>query len=851
MFFHFHASLRRISTRIIRVQYGIVRGKSGPARVQAGECMKVMKFGGTSVGSPEAVRRLIGIVKESGEKHVVVSAFSGVTDSLIKAARAAATGDASFKDVLTALRKRHRLMADTLTTGGYAMETESWLSETLGELGSMLLGISLVRELSVHSLDLIMSFGERMSAFIISRAFLSAGIEAEYADARSFLVTDASYGCAACRYDLTNPKVVEKLGAVDSLHVITGFISATETGETTTLGRGGSDLTASILGAALGAEEIVIWTDVDGIMTSDPRLVPEAFRIDEITYEEALELSHFGAKVLHPPTVAPAMACGIPIRIKNSFNPGCPGTLITTDAAPSEYPVRGIASIKKVALIRIEGSGMVGATGMAGRVLGCLSRIRANVILITQASSQHSICCAVSADDADRGNAELRSEFELEMMAGVIEQPRIERDVAIIAVVGERMKRRTGISGKVFHALGRYGVNIIAIAQGSSELNISAVINASDEAKALNAVHRAFFLSGIRSVNLFLVGTGLIGSTLLSQIAAQSEVLLSRHSVRINLVGITNSRRMLIKPDGIDPSVWKQALETGESADIRTFVAGMKKLNLPNTAFCDCTASDSLPELYQDILDSAIAIVTPNKRANAGPLGRYKALVSTSRETGIPYCYETTVGAGLPIIGPLQDLVASGDRITRIEAVLSGTISFILNSFVEGRRFSDLVREARERGYTEPDPRDDLSAMDAARKALILAREWGCDMHFEEMVIDPILPSACFEAPSVDAFFDVLASFDDEMERKRAEAAAAGGMLRYVAVIEDGKARLSLRVATEKDPFLNLVGTDNMVVFTTDRYNELPLVVKGPGAGSAVTAGGVFADVVKLAKTIV
>ncbi len=813
--------------------------------------MKVMKFGGTSVGSPEAVKRLIGIVKDSGEKLVVVSAFSGVTDSLIRAAKAAATGDATFKDILTALRKRHRLMAETLTTGGYGTETDAWLSETLGELGSMLLGISLVRELSVHSLDLIMSFGERMSAFIISRAFLSAGLEAEFTDARDIVKTDESYGCAACKYDLTNTLVRAALFGPDSIHVITGFIASSEKGDTTTLGRGGSDLTASILGAALKVDEIEIWTDVDGIMTSDPRLVPEAFRIDEITYEEALELSHFGAKVLHPPTVAPAMAQGIPIRIKNSFNPACPGTLITSSAAPSEYPVRGIASIKHIALIRVQGSGMVGSTGMAGRVLGCLSRIKANVVLITQASSQHSICCAVSHDDAERSSQALMSEFELEMLAGAIEPPLVETDRAIIAVVGERMKRRTGISGRVFHALGRNGVNIIAIAQGSSELNISAVINAADEAKALNAVHRAFFLSGIRSVNLFLVGTGLIGKTLLSQIAAQKEQLLSSLSVRINLIGVANSRRMVIDPAGIDPALWKDALDTGETCDLGAYVDRMKKLNLPNTAFCDCTASENIPDFYLDLLNNAVTIVTPNKRANAGPLKRYKDLVGVSRETGIPYCYETTVGAGLPIIGPLQDLVASGDRINRIEAVLSGTISFILNSFIEGRKFSELVREAKERGYTEPDPRDDLSAMDAARKALILAREWGYDMHFEDMVIEPILPKACFEAPSVDAFFEILASFDAVMEKKRAEAAAQGGMLRYVAVIEGGKASLRLRVATEKDPFLNLVGTDNMVVFTTDRYNELPLVVKGPGAGAAVTAGGVFADIVKIAKTIV
>ncbi len=813
--------------------------------------MRVMKFGGSSVGSPEAVRHMIEIVRSESERIIVVSAFSGVTDTLVRAARGAARGDPSFKEVLTALRKRHRMMAEALTTGGYGTETDQWLAQTLGELGSMLLGISLVRELTPHSLDLIMSFGERMSAFIISRAFLSAGFEAEFTDARDFLVTDDNHGAASCRYDLSAPRMERIFADLDCIRIVTGFIGGSEDGETTTLGRGGSDLTASILGAALGAEEIVIWSDVDGIMTADPRLVPEALRIEEITYEEALELSHFGAKILHPPMVAPAMSKGIPVRIRNSFNPGCPGTLILADASPSEYPVRGIASIKKAALLRLQGSGMPGATGMAGRMLGALASARANVFLITQASSQHSICCAVGPDDAERGIRALEEEFSLEIGARAIDRPVVETELSIIAVVGERMKRRTGISGRVFHALGRNGVNIIAIAQGSSELNISAVISATDEAKALNAVHSAFFLAGIRSVNLFLVGTGLIGSTLLDQIATQHDRLLERHSVRINLVGLANTRRMIIEPAGLAASVWRERVAGGESCDIDAFLERLKRLNLPNTVFCDCTASETVPERYLGLLENAISIVTPNKRANAGPLARYKDLVEYSRENGIPYCYETTVGAGLPIIGPLQDLVACGDRIRRIEAVLSGTISFILNNFVEGRRFSDLVREAKGRGYTEPDPRDDLSAMDAARKALILAREWGMDIDFEDMAIEPILPRACFDAPGVDAFFEVLGSFDGVMEEKRAAAEREGGVLRYVATIDNGSARLALRVCPPGDPFRNLVGTDNMVVFTTDRYSELPLVVKGPGAGADVTAGGVFADIVKLAKTIV
>jgi aspartokinase/homoserine dehydrogenase 1 len=576
-----------------------------------------------------------------------------------------------------------------------------------------------------------------------------------------------------------------------------------------------------------------------------------------------MEISHFGAKVLFPPTVKPALEKGIPIHIRNTFNPAGGGTRILRDASEGGYPIRGISSMHNVALVRIQGSGMVGAAGFSARVFGALAARGINVILISQSSSEYSICFAVVPEDARRAEAALKEEFETEIRRGAIEEPVTEKDLSIIAVVGSRMKSTSGISGKVFHALGRNGVNVIAIAQGSSELNISAVLSRQDEGKALNAIHEAFFLAGLRSVNLFLLGTGLIGGTLLDQIARHREILADKDKIRINLVGAANSRRMVFRREGLDPKRVKTflAAEGKEARDGRdgaaepfnlsAFIEKMISLNLPNTAFCDCTASDDVSASYGEIIQSAIPIVTPNKRANAGSFDYYRRLTAYSRERGIPYLYETTVCAGLPVISTLRDLFFSGDRVRRIEAVLSGTLSFIFNNFDGSRPFSALVREAKAKGYTEPDPRDDLNAMDAARKALILARECGMSLEFANVDIEPILPAACFKAPGVDAFFRELEKSDAAFEKRRSAAAAAGKSLCYVAVIEEGAARLSLRPESEGSPFRSLVDSDNIVVITTDRYSKLPMVIKGPGAGAQVTAGGVFADIVRIARTLV
>ncbi len=817
--------------------------------------MLVLKFCGTSVGSPLAIRKLIDVVRDGAHEGktriVVVSAFSGITDQLIETARLAEAGDGIYEEKLLSMRKRHDESVAELCAGEDRKVADEFVAAAFEELAGTLKGVRLLGELSARSLDFVMSFGERLSAFIVSRAFRSAGKEADFLDARLVLRTDDQYGAAVCRKEESYASVRAALNSRPALQIATGFIAATEDGHTTTLGRGGSDLSTALFGAAIGADEIEIWTDVDGILTADPKQVKTAFRIESISYEEAMELSHFGAKVLHPPTVRPAFEKGIPIRIRNTFNPSCSGTLIASDVPPGQYPVRGVSSIKDVSLVRVQGPGMVGVTGFSSRLFGCLARRGINVILISQASSEHSICFAVLPKDAVPAGNAIKDEFEREISAGSIDYPAIERDMSIIAVVGAGMKRTPGISGKVFHSLGRNGVNIFAIAQGSSELNISAVIARNDESKALNAVHEAFFLSGVRSVNLFLVGVGLIGGTLLEQISRQRELLSDQHRIRVNLIGVANSRRMAFDRHGLDPAAAKAALDAGEGFDLKAFVERMKGFNLPNTAFCDCTAGDAVPTVYMELLKLAVPIVTPNKRANSGKYADYRALVDYSRERGIPYLYETTVCAGLPVISTLHDLFLSGDRVRRIEAVVSGTLSFIFNNWDGAKTFSALVREAKAKGYTEPDPRDDLNAMDAARKALILARECGMALEFEDVEIEPILPDSCLKAPSVDAFFEELEKQDAAFEQKRKAAESKGKALRYVAVVEDGKAKIFVREAAANDPFRSLVDADNMVVVTTDRYSSLPLVVKGPGAGAQVTAGGVFADVVRIARTLV
>ncbi|MDR1901083.1 MAG: bifunctional aspartate kinase/homoserine dehydrogenase I [Treponema sp.] len=823
--------------------------------------MLVCKFGGTSVGKPEAIEQILKILKDNDHKDrvgaVVVSALSGLTDTLIDITRKAAVNERSYSGIVDALEERHLMIAGYFLNKTEKEHTETVLKGIFLQLRQLLEGIASLQELSPRTLDRVMGFGEMLSSVLLADIFTAKGLPATALDARDLVKTDDNYGKAQFLKEETYSNIREFFNArrEKPLYVVTGFIGSTVHGETATLGRGGSDLSAAIFGAALGAETVEIWSDVDGILTADPRLVKNAFLIENISYIEAMELSHFGAKVLYPPTIRPSLEQGIPIWIRNTFKPLGKGTMITEEPVSGGFPVLGISSTNHVALVRIQGSGMVGVAGFSSRLFGALAQKRINIILITQSSSEYSICFAVLPSDIENAGLAIQEQFAQEIEAGVIDAPVVEQDFSIIAVVGSRMKSTPGISGKFFHALGRNGVNIVAIAQGSSELNISAVIARQDEEKALNAVHEAFFLSTVRSVNLFLIGIGLIGGTLVDQLAVHQEILADQHHVRINLAGAANSRNMIFRREGLDPKTVRSRLREGGEGilpfDLQTFIEKMKAFNLPNTAFCDCTASRDVADQYAGIIQSAIPIITPNKLANSGSFAYYKTLTGYSKDSGIPYLYETTVCAGLPVISTLRDLHLSGDRVRRIEAVLSGTLSFIFNNFDGSKPFSALVREAKAKGYTEPDPRDDLNAMDAARKALILARECGMSLEFDAVAIEPILPAACFEAAGVDAFFAELEKHDAGFESRRREAEAQGNALRYVAVIEDGSARISLRTEGPGSPFLSLKDADNIVVITSDRYSVLPMVIKGPGAGAQVTAGGVFADIVRIARTLV
>ena len=838
--------------------------------------MLVLKFGGASTGNVRGIERIIDILKDKDHLGnvcvVVVSAFSGETDSLIELARTASRGDAYAQQV-NSFCKRYKDFTARFIKGAERKNAVNSIESAITGLSRILDGISLLGELSDRSLDLIMSFGERLCADMIARILSSAGIEAGFLDARELVKTDAAYGRANILHAETEANIRTFFkGHKKPLQVVTGFIASTLEGHTTTIGRDGSDLSAAVFAAALGAKKLEIWSDVDGILTADPKLVGNAFRIEEISYIEAMEISHFGARVIFPPSVKPALEKGIPIVIRNTFNPSCTGTKIVKKAAAGKFPIRGISSISNAALIRIQGSGMVGVAGFSARVFGALARKGISVMLITQSSSEYSICFAVLPADVPLAEMVLKEEFANEIRNGSIDKPVVEKDLSIVAAVGSAMKSTSGISGRVFHALGRNGINIIAIAQGSSETNISAVISKSDEAKALNAIHDAFFFAQQRSVNLFLVGTGLIGGTLLDQIADNLEKLADRDMIKINLIGAANYDKMIFSHNahaafdasgkvsaqaGLDPKKTKKLLneagagEGTEAFNLAVFIEKMVSLNLPNSCFCDCTASEEISASYEKILHQSIPIVTPNKKANSGSMDYYRRLTNYSRERGIPYLYETTVGAGLPVISTLRDLFLSGDKVLRIEAVLSGTLSFIFNNFNGSKNFSALVRDAKAMGYTEPDPRDDLNAMDAARKILILARECGLSLEFANVKIEPILPQACFKAKNIDAFFLELEKTDTVFEKRRAQASAEGKLLRYVAVIEEGRAKLSLRGESEGSPFRSLVDSDNIVVITTERYSKLPMVIKGPGAGAQVTAGGIFADIVRTARTLV
>jgi aspartokinase/homoserine dehydrogenase 1 len=814
--------------------------------------MKVLKFGGTSVGSVESIRKVAEILSsfKKKEKFVVVfSAMSGITNLLVEVGQKASTSDISYQQVLKTIEQKHVSTAKTLIDVKNQGKIIAQLKLVLNELQDLLHGVYLLKELSPRSNDLILSFGERLSGYLVSEFLKQEGVDVIFLDARKVITTDNGFGSAKVDFKKTDKAIKEYFKDIKSSVVVTGFIGSTDKGETTTLGRGGSDYTASVFGAALDSEGIEIWTDVDGIMTADPRKVKRAFTLPQVSYIEAMEMSHFGAKVIYPPTLQPAFKKRIPIWIKNTFNTAFEGTLINEKTSVTDHSVKGISSIENISMLNLTGSGMVGVPGVAGRLFGALARNFINVILITQASSEHSICFVIDSKEAVKARAAVEEEFEHEINAGKIDKLHEKDNLAIVAVVGDNMRHTPGIAGKLFSSLGKNGVNVVAIAQGSSEINLSVVIDKTNLTKALNVIHESFFLSDVKTINVFVVGVGLIGSALLKQLQKQGAYLLKEKNFKINVVGLANSKKMLINENGVALTSWKEKLEEhGEKTNLKEFVKRMVDLNLRNSIFVDNTSNKDVVSFYQTIIDESISIVTPNKLANSGLYKDYKKLQETAFKRGVKLMYETNVGAGLPVINTLNDLKDSGDKIIRIEGVLSGTLSYIFNNFKGDKKFSDIVKEAKEKGFTEPDPRDDLNGKDVARKILILARESGFNLEFDDVVVENILPAPCLKAKTVEEFFIQLEKNNDVFSKKRAAADKANKVLRFIAKLENGKAEVSLQTVDSTHPFYSLSGSDNMIAYTTERYKERPLVIKGPGAGAEVTAAGVFGDIIRISN---
>ena len=815
--------------------------------------MKVLKFGGSSVGSIENIHRIINIVRaeKAQDKEVVLvcSAFNKVTDQLINAGKLAEKKDNNtYLEIFQNFKDRHQTTIENIIEDtAIKKEMMDEFFESMDRVEDILKGVHLLGELSDKTLAQLVSYGERFSCFIVAGALRNAGLNGIYVNATQLVRTDSNYLSAKVNFEKTNKNIADFFEAVHGVAVVTGFIGTDELGNVTTLGRGGSDYTAAIFAAALKASAIEIWTDVDGVLTADPRRVEQAFTIPTLSYKEAMELSHFGAKVIYPPSIQPAYIKNIPLIIKNTFNPEHPGTYISKDSGKSANIIKGISSLSDIALLRMEGTGMVGVVGIASRLFATLSRAGINIIFLTQGSSEHSICFGILPGEIKKAQKSVEEEFRYEIQNRQILPLVIETNNSIIAVIGENMTNSPGVSAKMFKALGKNGINVKAIAQGSSELNITAVIEQVNEAKALNALHEIFFENDVHSVNVFLVGpTGLIGKTLLKQIKNQFDFLQNEKSMQINVTGITNSKKMLIDSNGIDLSDWENELnENGTEANLEAFTRKMVEMNFANTVFVDCSASKHVVEFYEKLLKKSISIVTPNKIANTLSQDKYNQLRKLAKQSNARFMYETNVGAGLPVIGVLQSLLNSGDKILKIEAVLSGTLSYIFNTYKGDLKFSDVVLDAKEKGFTEPDPRDDLSGLDVARKALILSRDSGGIMELSDIAVENLVPATLRDI-DVKTFLQKLPELDAMYESVKQEAESKGNVLRYMAVIENGQVQIALKQVDAQHPFYNLSGSDNMIVFTTERYKNNPLVIKGPGAGAEVTAAGVFAEIISI-----
>jgi len=805
--------------------------------------MKVLKFGGTSVGSADNIRKVKSIVENQNcDVIVVVSALGGITDKILSAARNASKGAGDFHKDLNEIKTRHDEVIQALFNGSGAIKII--VTKLLDELEQILTGITLVGELTTKTLDRIAGIGERISSHIVAQF-----IGAERFDSTEFIRTDSNFGKATVDFDVTNKNIQDIFTDFKGIAVVPGFISKNIKGEFTTIGRGGSDYTAAIISAALDAKILEIWTDVNGFMTADPRVISKAYTIPELTYSEAMELSHFGAKVIYPPTILPVYKKRIPILIKNTFEPENPGTRISYNVENgAERIIKGISSISGIALVTLQGIGMVGVTGISMRLFSALARENVNVILISQASSENSISIAIEENAVEIARNAIQNDFEKEIINGQINKIAIETELSIVAIVGENMKHSTGIAGKLFSTMGKNGVNIIAIAQGASELNISWVVRNEDLRKTLNVVHESFFLSENVELNVFLMGIGTVGGNLLLQLQKQQEKLLKEKHLKIKLTGVANSRKMVFDRDGIAISNFKERLENSNKiSNLQGFANEIKSMNIYNSVFVDCTASDLVASIYKDILRSNISIVTANKAAASSEFKNYAEIKKIAKQKGVKFLFETNVGAGLPIINTLNDLVNSGDKILKIEAVLSGTLNYIFNTISAEIPLSKTIKMAKDEGYSEPDPRIDLSGVDVARKVLILARESGYPIEMEEIRINRFVPDSLFEG-TLDDFWQNISQLDNKFEQKRIKLADQNKKWRFVARFENGIAEVGLQEVDSKHPFYDLEGSNNLVMYTTERYQQFPMLIKGYGAGASVTAAGVFADLIKVSN---
>jgi len=813
--------------------------------------MNIIKFGGTSVANAQNIARCISIIKQKKQEIpivVVVSALGGVTDLLLAAAINASEKNEDYKPVLQHLEERHLEVIKTLLPVTEQSAVLSHAKRELNRLETLLDGCFLLGELSERTKDLILSFGEVLSSYIISEVLKGQGEDAVLADSRKLIKTNSRFGKAVVNFELTNNLIAAYFTENKSdITVMPGFIAESGDGYTTTLGRGGSDYTAAIIAAALNVPSLEIWTDVNGIYTANPKLVKQAEPIPYITFEEAMELSHFGAKVLYPPTIQPILTKDITLHIKNTFEPEAHGSTISkVPEVKSRNPIRGISNVDDITLITLEGPGMVGVAGFSKRLFEIISKENINVIFITQASSEHSICLGIADAEAKKAKAAIDAEFDFEIMQLKIYPAIIENGLSIIAVVGENMKNHQGLSGRMFSTLGKNNINIRAIAQGASERNISAVIDSRDVKKALNTLHETFFEDATVQLNLFVMGVGNVGEKFLDQIKSQYAYLKDNLRINVRIAGLSNSRKMYFEEEGIDLNNYKSLLETGEPTSTDGFIARIKQLNLRNSIFVDNTASDVVAATYAQYLKNSIAVVTCNKVACSSEYENYKLLKNLSRQYNAPFLFETNVGAGLPIIDTLKNLIASGDRVHKIQAVLSGSLNFIFNNFNESTTFYDIVKQAQTEGYTEPDPKIDLSGIDVKRKLVILIRESGYEMEIDDIENRSFLPKESLDTTNVDDFFESLTTHAAHFNELYAKASAEGSRLKFVASFENGKANVGLQFIPKDHPFYNLEGKDNIVLFYTDRYVDQPLLIKGAGAGAAVTASGIFADIIRI-----